>query len=268
MANWRHWLWKLGLPVVVGCALVVVAIWKGTHRARQERPQPPPVLSDEQLAARARLLPLAATDYATAPVAGHWEMPMGGRHGAFTYNAQPFLAPNPKRGGLHLGDDLNGIGQENTDLGDPVFAPADGRVIYAGFPSPGWGGVVILLHRLPEGTWRQSFFGHLDPEALGVVAGEWVPRGRKLGRLALTTAVDYAHLHYEIRRGPTVSPGPGYAPEGPRMSEDAVGFTRARLGDYGLPAAESYGREPRKPIPVLRAEPRKEGEKEPGRPAD
>lgn len=250
MANRRRWLWKLGLPVVVACALVVVALWQGMSRARQERPQPPRVLTNEQLAARAAILPLPAPEIARAPVAAVWEMPMGGGHGAFIYNAQPFLAPNPKRGGLHLGDDLNGIGQENTDLGDPVFAPADGRVIYAGFPSPGWGGVILLLHRLPEGGWRQSFFGHLDPETFAVVAGEWVPRGRRLGRLALTTAVDFAHLHYEIRRGLSVAAGPGYAPEGPRLSEDAVGFTRSRFGLFGLPVAESYGRPPRPPVPV------------------
>jgi murein DD-endopeptidase MepM/ murein hydrolase activator NlpD len=244
MAKWRIWIWKLGVPVVVACALVLIAIWRGARHAHAERPVPPPVLSAETLAARAALLPLPATDYASAPLASRWDMPMGGHNGAFTYNAQAFLEPNPRRGGLHLGDDLNGIGQENTDLNDPVFAPADGRVIYAGHPSPGWGGVVILLHRTLGGEWRQSFFGHLDPDALRVVAGEWVPRGRKLGRLALTTAMDYAHLHYEIRRGVVVEPGPGYAPEGPRLSENAVEFTRARLGLAGLPAAAAYGQSP------------------------
>jgi murein DD-endopeptidase MepM/ murein hydrolase activator NlpD len=244
MAKWRTWLWKLGFPVLVACALVLIAIWRGARHAQVSRPVAPAVFSADQLAARAGLLPLPATDYASAPLASQWDMPMGGHQGAFTYNAQPFLAPNPGRGGIHLGDDLNGIGQENTDLKDPVFAPADGRVIYAGYPSPGWGGVVILLHRLSDGQWRQSLFGHLDPDALRVVAGEWVPRGRKLGRLALSTAMDYAHLHYEIRRGVVVEPGPGYAPEGPRLSEDAVGFTRRRAGTSGLPVAETYGREP------------------------
>lgn len=244
MVKWRTWLWKLGLPVVVACVLVLIAIWRGARHAQISRPVPPPVVSAEVLAARAALLPIPATDYASAPFTSQWDMPMGGQHGAFTYNAQPFLAPNPGRGGFHLGDDLNGIGQENTDLHDPVFAPADGRVIYAGHPSPGWGGVVILLHRTPDGEWRQSLFGHLDPDALRVVAGEWIPRGRKLGRLALSTAMDYAHLHYEIRRGVVAEPGAGYAPEGPRLSEDAVAFTSARGGVAGLPSAADYGRDP------------------------
>lgn len=244
MAKWRSWLWKLGLPVVVAWVLVVAAIWQAGRNAKSERPVAPPVFSAGELAARAGCLPIPATDWVSAPLASQWDMPMGAQSGAFTYNAQPFFASNPARGGHHLGDDLNGIGQENTDLNDPVFAPADGRVIYAGNPSPGWGGVVILLHRTADKQWRQSFFGHLDPAALGVVAGEWVPRGRKLGRLALTPAVDFAHLHYEIRRGATIDPGPGYSSDGARLSEDAVGFTRALGGTSGQPAAAEYGREP------------------------
>ena len=145
------------------------------------------------------------------------------------------MASNPARGGFHLGDDINGIGQENTDLDARIFAAADGLVAYAGQPSPGWGGVVILLHQTESGP-KQTFYGHLNPASLAVTPGELVARGRRLGRLALTSAVDYAHLHLELRHGVTVDPGPGYHPAGPLASENAMPFLAARLAPPGLPA--------------------------------
>src|SRR5438045_7794526 len=59
------------------------------------------------------------------PVARRFDFPLGSEHGALTYNAQRFTENH------HLGDDLNGIGGENSDLGDPIYAVADGRVLLA-----------------------------------------------------------------------------------------------------------------------------------------
>ena len=38
----------------------------------------------------------------------------------------------------------------------PVRAAGRGLLIYAGEPSPDWGNVVVLLHRLPDGRFVQS----------------------------------------------------------------------------------------------------------------
>ena len=88
---------------------------------------------------------LTPREMATLPLATRFDMPLGSEHGAFTYNARAFRIER------HLGDDLNGIGGENSDLGDPVYAAGAGRVVYVGNPGPGWGKMILIAHRLPEG---------------------------------------------------------------------------------------------------------------------
>src|SRR5256714_13515566 len=77
---------------------------------------------------------------ARLPTAARFDFPIGSENGALAYNAQPFTQNR------HLGDDLNGIGGENSDLGEPVFAVADGEVLFAEGGRPGWGNVIIVLH--------------------------------------------------------------------------------------------------------------------------
>ncbi len=138
-----------------------------------------------------------------APTTFHYDYPVGSRLGALTYNAQPFFTNN------HLGDDLNGIGGQNSDLGDPVFAISDGFVIYAGWPSDGWGNVIILQHELPNGQLVQTFYGHLD--TMLVPVGAVVRRGQEIGTIGTADGRYLAHLHLEIRRYPTIDVGVGYA---------------------------------------------------------
>src|SRR5919198_3129762 len=79
-------------------------------------------------------------ELASLPIAARFDYPLGSEHGAFAYNAQRFTENH------HLGDDLNGIGGENSDLGDPIYAVADGRVLLARDAGAGWGNVIIVLH--------------------------------------------------------------------------------------------------------------------------
>ncbi|PYL27893.1 MAG: hypothetical protein DMF45_10850 [Verrucomicrobia bacterium] len=121
------------------------------------------------------------------------------------YNAQRF-AENK-----HLGDDLNGIGGENSDLGDPIYAIADGRVLLVRDGGPGWGHVVILLHAHLENGERkyvESYYGHVQD--MLVHPGETVKRGQQIATVGTANGRYFAHLHFEMREFITPFIGPGY----------------------------------------------------------
>ena len=142
---------------------------------------------------------------ASLPTAARFDFPLGSEHGALAYNAQPFTQNH------HLGDDLNGIGGENSDLGDPVYAVADGRVLFAREAGPGWGNVVIVLHAIEENGARkyvQSYYAHLD-EIL-VEPKQAVHRGQKIATVGTANGKYWAHLHFEMREFTTPFIGPGY----------------------------------------------------------
>jgi murein DD-endopeptidase MepM/ murein hydrolase activator NlpD len=142
---------------------------------------------------------------AELPTAIRFDFPIGNENGAFAYNAQPFTDNR------HLGDDLNGIGGENSDQGDPVFAVADGRVIFAEEAGPGWGNVIILLHAYEENGVRkfvQSYYGHV--ETILVERKQPVRRGEQIATIGTAEGRYWAHLHFEMREFQTPFIGPGY----------------------------------------------------------
>lgn len=166
------------------------------------------------------------------PVIARIDAPMGSESGAMTYNAQPFWSMNEARGGHHTGDDLNGIGGMNTDLGDPVFAVADGVVVYSGEPSTGWGKILILGHRFADGRYFQSMYAHLHEAfpALGALVG----RGQKIARVGTAHGVYPAHLHYEIRCGNGADIGAGYAEQRLNRVSPAEFSAACRAADDAL----------------------------------
>ncbi len=141
----------------------------------------------------------------SVPTASHFDFPLGNENGAMTYNAQHFTDNK------HLGDDLNGIGGENSDLGDPIYAIADGRVLLAREGGPGWGNIVILLHAYVEDGQRkyvQSYYGHVQD--MLVHPGEIVKRGQQIATVGTANGRYFAHLHFEMREFLTPFIGAGY----------------------------------------------------------
>jgi len=152
-----------------------------------------------------RLTMFSATELASLPPATRFDFPIGSEHGAMTYNAQPFTENR------HLGDDLNGIGGENSDLGDPVFAVGDGEVVTARDGGPGWGNVIIILHAYldkGERKYVESFYGHV--QTILVAPHERVRRGQQIATVGTGGGKYLAHLHFEMREFDTPLIGAGY----------------------------------------------------------
>ena len=114
--------------------------------------------------------------------------------------------------GLHPGEDWNGAGGGDTDLGQPVHAIAHGRVVFARDCGRLWGNVVILEHFFYENHERRevrSLYAHLGEMRVG--EGEEVRRRQVIATVGQDPERLFkAHLHLELRRDPAL--GPTYWP--------------------------------------------------------
>lgn len=139
-------------------------------------------------------------------LADGFDFPVGIPDAQGYYNAQGFRENN------HLGDDWNGKGGGNTDLGDPVHSIANGYVSEAYDAGAGWGNVARIVHCWKnEGNWKivESLYAHLD--TMLVQQGQWVEKGAQIGTIGNAGGLYYAHLHLEIRTEAGKELGGGYA---------------------------------------------------------
>ncbi len=135
--------------------------------------------------------------YTTAQLADGFDYPVGIPHG-YGYRTARGFSP-----GGHMGEDWNGRGGGDTDLGDPVYAIANGIVIFSENYGRGWGNVTIIRHAFRSRTGQihfiDSLYGHLKHRPLSV--GQKVTRGDKVGSIGKGPYGMYdAHLHFEIRK--------------------------------------------------------------------
>ena len=140
---------------------------------------------------------LRAEDTAVVRAADGFQLPAVGPSGT---GAGYYIARGYRPNG-HLGEDWNGVGGGDTDLGDPVYAAAHGIVVFARNYHVGWGNVVIIRHAYYEGSelkYCDSLYGHLLDFA--VQEGEQVHRGQQIGRIGNNFGMYEAHLHFEMRK--------------------------------------------------------------------
>jgi len=94
-------------------------------------------------------------------------------------------------GKMHKGMDMA------AEVGEPVYAIADGDVIYAGDGLRGYGNVVILRHDRKT----SSLYAHNSE--LKVKQGDHVTQGTLVALLGNTGHSTGPHVHFEIRDGDT-----------------------------------------------------------------
>ena len=112
----------------------------------------------------------------------------------------------------HLGEDWNGRGGGNTDLGDPVYAAANGVVTVSEDICCGWGNVVRIVHKLEghsEFGYLETVYAHLDKKYIG--KDQLIRKGDLLGTIGTAHGAYKAHLHFELRDFLDMSMGPGYS---------------------------------------------------------
>lgn len=130
------------------------------------------------------------------PLANGFDYPVGKPDAAGYYKARGFY-PNG-----HLGEDWNGTGGGNSDMGDPIYCIGRGVVVLSEDYKRGWGNVVIVRHafRDTDGAVRvvDSLYGHLKERKVKLY--QMVERGQLLGTMGNNRGMYYAHLHFEIRK--------------------------------------------------------------------
>ncbi len=115
-------------------------------------------------------------------------------------DAPPFLWP--AQGNLLAGfDEVRNKGLDIAGKpGDPVFAAADGRVVYAGSGLRGYGNLIIVKHN------HTYLTAYAHNQSLLVKEDQEVRRGQKIAEMGNSDA-DQVKLHFEIRRqGKPVDP--------------------------------------------------------------
>jgi murein DD-endopeptidase MepM/ murein hydrolase activator NlpD len=157
----------------------------------------------EQLVASA-LQSETHTDVVIQAVADGFDYPVGKPNGS-GYNPPStpiagceYLQSTNGCGPLHPGIDFNGNGGGDSDLGNPVYAVANGTVVFSGTGSGNWGNIILIEHSLPDGRKVWSQYAHL--QIRNVASGVNVNKGDQIGTIGKgNNNVYYAHLHFEIR---------------------------------------------------------------------
>jgi murein DD-endopeptidase MepM/ murein hydrolase activator NlpD len=139
-------------------------------------------------------------------VADGFDFPVGKPDAKNYFNAQTFGK------NFHLGEDWNGNGGGNTDLGDPIYSTANGLITFTDDVCCGWGNIVRIVHKTPnhpDFSYVESLYAHMHNVI--VKNGDFVRRGQQIGTIGTANGRYKAHLHFEMRNAVNMPIGRGYS---------------------------------------------------------
>lgn len=115
------------------------------------------------------------------------------------YSAQGFRTKTDY--GYHEGEDFNLLSGGNSDLGQPLYAIADGTITSVELLTkvPSFGKHIHLKIETPQGT-RWAHYCHCDQ--VFVQSGQTVKQGDRIATVG-RTGTTLAHLHFAIKNAPT-----------------------------------------------------------------
>ncbi|MFZ4482498.1 MAG: peptidoglycan DD-metalloendopeptidase family protein [Chthoniobacterales bacterium] len=166
-----------------------------------------------------------------------FDMPVGPPNAVGYYRSRGLIV------GHHMGDDWNGNGMGNSDLGAPVYATAHGLCIYARDARMGWGKTVIVRHVFWEaGKWNyvDSFYTHMHQ--IFVREGQQIRRGQLVGSIGTNRGMYVAHLHFEIRKNLRIGVNQG------SYRKDLTNYYKPY--DFILPRRQLSGGDRRVQVPI------------------
>lgn len=136
-------------------------------------------------------------------VAGAWQMPVGAPEllGVPGAPDEPAFRVNRGIERAHHRVTHQGVDLVNGRSGDRVRAAASGLVAlaYDGDNGNGYGGHVVIAHRLENDRTVYTVYAHLERGSVIVRAGDLVCAGDPLGRVGRSGRASTPHLHFEVR---------------------------------------------------------------------
>lgn len=132
-------------------------------------------------------------------LADGFDFPVGDAHGrGWAVTGYRFLDWSRYSNSYHPGEDWNIPGLGNGDHGEPVYAVANGEVVFSGW-NTALGHVILIKHAISPHDFVWSQYAHLDQR--WAAKGERVARRQPIGTVGRGPNNKFAaHLHFEMRK--------------------------------------------------------------------